>query len=568
MARIKNRAKKLKESINSSQPKIFKMGGYVRKSVVDDSIENQKLFIQDYINDSEDLILHSFYEDNGKTGTNFTRSGFESMMNDVRTGVIDGIIVKDITRFGREHLIIGDYIEKVFPFLGVRFISILDRYDTIMPGCSKEILTIKLKSLIGELYSLDISKKVKGTAKIKAEKGECYGNNSLSYGLRVKPGEKIPEVDYRPAKIIRKIIGWYLGGASNQIIRYKLYNRRIASPGQYKRIGSVYVPKNMEVEFWGKTSIDTVLTNIEYTGIRVTHKTDESLYDGIKKHEVPENERIYIPNAFPSIIRMDIYDIVQKTRVERKKRFYKKKEEGILPYNSFEENIFTGLFYCGDCGASMGRRNTRIKKNNKFYNLKVFYCRAHMGNSRLCDAKTIKEIELLSIIRKLISTQIAQVQDALCMLDTLCHGCFANELNDIEESINDTKKNELLLMHGKTENLLRYQTGEIDKSEFLKMRNKIADEKKFLSLREAALNKRKGYLIKINSYLLKMAKEILVYENIINQKEEDYKVVTKELLTAFIEKIYLYPNNRIVVTMRYQDLLDHCIGMLNEIQGG
>lgn len=567
MPRKKNRAKQQREKVIDSSVKVYRMGGYVRKSMKEDSIENQKLLIQKYMEESEDLSLHKFYEDNGKTGTNFNRSGFELMIDDMRNGVIDGIIVKDITRFGREHLIIGDYIEKVFPFLGIRFISILDKYDTIVPDCNKEFLAIKLKSLVGELYALDISKKVKGSAKIKAEKGECYGNRSLAYGLKVKPGEKIPHIDYRAAKIIRKIVGWYIAGASNQIIRYKLYNRRIASPGQYRRIRSVYVPKTMEVEFWGRTSINTILTNIEYTGIRVTHKSEKSLYDGIKKHEVPESERTYISDVIPIIIKKDIYDVVQKIREERKNKYTMHRDDGILPFESLDENIFSGLFLCGDCGSYMGRRNTRIHVDGRPYNLKVFYCRAHMNNNRKCDSKTIKEMELLSIIRESIKTLIVQIEDAADTLNTICHGCFTEELNEIESKLKLSKDKEMLIINKKTENLLEYQKGTISEDEFLKRRIEMADCIKGLCTQRTALNKRKSYLNQTRTILQKLSKELLIYNgDISDEKIEDYKLISKELLSVFVEKIYLYQDKRVEIKLRYQDLINQCVIMLVSIR--
>ena len=567
MPRTKNRAMKHNETETVSSGKLYKMGAYVRKSIKEDSIENQKLLIKQYIDESKDLILHQFYEDNGKTGTNFNRSGFDLMIHDVRSGVIDGIIVKDITRFGREHLIIGDYIEKVFPFLGIRFISILDNYDTIMPGCNREFLAIKLKSLIGELYSLDISKKVKNSAKIKAAKGECYGNRSLSYGFKVRPDEKLPEVDYCAAKIVRKIIGWYIGGASNQIIRYKLYNRRIASPGQYRKIGSVYVPKSMKVEYWGKTSINKVLTNIEYTGIRITHKTEKSLYDGIKKHEVPENERTFVPDVLPCIIKTDIYDTVQKIREERKNKFTMHRDEGVVSFESLEENIFSGLFICGDCGANMGRRNRRIQVDNSPYNLKVFYCRAHMGNNRKCDAKTIQEKELLAIIRETISTHLVQIDDAAGFLNSICHGCFKKELDDLEKKLKEIKDKEIFLTNSKTLNLMEYQKGIISKSLFLINKRKFTESKEILYIQKADLKKRRNNLNKVHTILLMLSKELFIHRSSISDKNfADYKVITKEMLAAFIDKIYLYQNNRLEIKLRYQNLLDLCFILMEELK--
>ena len=153
----------------------YRAAGYLRLSEdserkQSDSIENQRYMINQYAKEHEDIEIVMFFEDDGFTGTNFHRSGFEQMMDAVRNGEIDCIIVKDVSRFGREHIQVGDYIDKVFPFLGVRFISIMDYYDSINPDCDRERMILSIKSLVHEMYPRDISRKVHSTFRAKRDR--------------------------------------------------------------------------------------------------------------------------------------------------------------------------------------------------------------------------------------------------------------------------------------------------------------------------------------------------------------------------------------------------------------
>lgn len=186
-----------------------------------------------------------------------------------------------------------------------------------------------------------------------------------------------------------------------------------------------------------------------------------------------------------------------------------------------------------------------------------------MNNNRKCDSKTIKEMELLSIIRESIKTLIVQIEDAADTLNTICHGCFTEELNEIESKLKLSKDKEMLIINKKTENLLEYQKETISESEFLKRRIEMADCIKGLCTQRTALNKRKSYLNQTRTILQKLSKELLIYNgDISDEKIEDYKLISKELLSVFVEKIYLYQDKRVEIKLRYQDLINQCVIML------
>ncbi|ARE60698.1 recombinase family protein [Acutalibacter muris] len=197
-------------------PRIYNVGGYVRLSVEDsgkkdpDTIEVQQEWIEHYIAAQPDMNLCHLYRDNGRTGTNFQRPGFERLMEDVRAGKIDCIVVKDLSRFGRNYIETGNYLEQVFPFLGVRFVAINESFDTLTAERGSDGYIVPLKNIINDAYSKDISRKVSSALAVKQKAGEFIGSWA-AYGYR-KCAEDKHRVEPNPdtAPVVRDIFMWRL----------------------------------------------------------------------------------------------------------------------------------------------------------------------------------------------------------------------------------------------------------------------------------------------------------------------------------------------------------------------
>ena len=188
MARKSRRQSLIAQKETVTQEKVFKTGLYVRLSIEDvrdrkdsDSIENQTYLLKQFVEERPFLQIYSIYTDNGEKGTNFDRPEFNRLMDDVKAGRVNCIVVKDLSRFGRDYLETGNYLEKIFPFLGVRFISINDNYDSFNPENSNEGLIISLKNLLNDVYTKDISKKIISTFRERQSKGEFLGAH-VPYG--------------------------------------------------------------------------------------------------------------------------------------------------------------------------------------------------------------------------------------------------------------------------------------------------------------------------------------------------------------------------------------------------
>lgn len=560
MARTKNRALAVEQqSQTSSIVKISRLGGYVRLSEASsntdsESIINQKILIQKYINENQDLMLQSFYEDDGYTGTNFNRHGFERMLEGVKKGEIDGIIVKDLSRFGREQLEVGDYIEKVFPSLGVRFISILDHYDSIKPGADREKLILSLKSLVHDIYPRDISKKIFHTYRITQDNGEARRGNSVPYGYIVREGEKSYTVEEEAARIVCQIMNWMIGGSSRADIAKKLIERNILTPQQHRMTGKIYGDQCIEANVWADHSLKAMLSNREYTGQRISHKTETCLYKGISSHILPESEYITKEHSHPPIVSGEVFDQLQEIVADRKNKYTQVPKADIELWQSFTENIFSGLILCGDCHRAMLRKNRYIKINEQMCCEKFFVCRLHDRMSQLCDTKRIKESELCEIVVKAVQSRICQIESLSDKLKSFCHdGCQRaikgadNERKIIQKTLKQLEKKRL-------EQYIDYTENHLLQEEFQQSREEYQKQFKFYSKRLKELEKRKKDIIRLEQTQYKLIKEFLAFDGEIFQSEkEEYLRLTSVMIRIFISKIYIYHDKRVELIFQYDD---------------
>lgn len=562
MARTKNRALADGKKSGDAMAKLYKLGAYVRLSKASDysnseSIENQKIILKQYIDEHDDLELYSFYEDDGATGTNFNRFGFDKMIDDVRRGIINGVIVKDSTRFGREHLIVGEYIEKIFPFLGIRFISVLDHYDSMESGCDHKKIGLTMKNIVSEIYSKDISKKIYSSYRVTQKSGEAKGGNTVPYGYIVKKGEKEYSVDYRAAKIVRKIAGWLIGGNSIRTVIKKLYKKNILTPTQHRRTGKIYGDDKTEALLWGKTTICKMIRNLEYTGTRVVHKTECFLTEGIEPHELPKEDYILIAGKNPVIIRTEIFERLQKIMDERKAA--NKHKGNIKSQGAIEENIFKGLIYCGECNSSMIRLNNK----NKY---RYFVCSLHNRATSLCQRESIKELELRRVIIKAIQVRIQLIYDVDTKLEHMYHNMFCGNYFK--------KKQEVLLRKAQQLEIIRrnhyfdFVEKRISKEQLAAEREHYQLKKTYIQSSLEELAEKKTYLKKLEQYQYMIMSRFLVYEKeVFDIQHADYSQLSEDMVAVFVCKILVFSNKRIEIIFKFEDELQELLIAIERYSG-
>lgn len=290
-----------------------------------DSIAHQKAVIREYVKEQEDIQIVLELEDCNRSGTNFCRPGFLALIEAIKKGNIDCVIVKDLSRFGRNLHEVSEYLELIFPRLGVRLISVLDGYDSENPDCLNEMFLLQMKCLIHERYAKDISLKIHTTVELMQNNGRIFG--SVPYGYRREGREGI--IVTEAAEGVRLIYQLALTGMGNQAVASELNRQGYATPLEYRRTGILRKEERLEklcltecdVEKrditgsrWQGSSVGRILENVAYIGRRVCHRSTQCFYRGEKRQNVEREHWIYLDHAYPAIIEKDSFERVQKMR--------------------------------------------------------------------------------------------------------------------------------------------------------------------------------------------------------------------------------------------------------------
>lgn len=370
MARMSKKTKEMQQSGKMTEC-IWNAGIYARLSVdshdrKNESIDSQIEIAKEYIRKSENIVLTECYTDLGKTGTNFEREGFEEMMADVRRHKINCVIVKDFSRFGRNYIETGNYMEKIFPFFNVRFISVSDCYDSHRTQGDNDILAINLKNIVNELYAKDCAEKVRTIKKSKMEQG-CYVGGIPSYGYFARwiNGKKVLFPEEGASDVVRTIYRLFDEGKRIREIIFWLYEQHVHRPSDYKRVGHVHSKEGELLKQWSDQTVRTILTNPVYIGTLVQIRIGDKIYRNGDRHNIEPDEVITVEHTHEPIISEDLfYRVSSKIEEKRKIELQKKK----LPQDTLTEDIYKDLIYCGECGSKLRRT---CGSNRKSYQVSV-----------------------------------------------------------------------------------------------------------------------------------------------------------------------------------------------------
>jgi DNA invertase Pin-like site-specific DNA recombinase len=305
----------------------YKVAGYVRLSKEQydnkesNSITNQKQIINKYVSEHGDLELVDFYIDDGHTGTDFNRPGFDLLLGDLKNKKIDTIIVKDLSRFGRNYIEAGNYIENIFPMMNVRFISINDNIDTKQNSEHSEYI-IPFKNIFNEYYSKDISTKVRSVLKNKKINGEFIGR-SAPYGYLKDPQDKHKFIiDKEASKTIIKIFNMALSGKTRREISDELNSKNIFPPALYKIKNNISNYKETNtMDKWNPEIVNRILRNVVYTGDLVQNKSTLLSYRIHKVVNTLKEDWIITENHHDAIISKEVFEKVQNI-LDRKKGYF------------------------------------------------------------------------------------------------------------------------------------------------------------------------------------------------------------------------------------------------------
>lgn len=499
-----------------------------------DSIRNQRSLLQDFIGKHSDITLVEEYVDDGYSGANFERPAFQRMMEDVRNHKVNCIIVKDLSRLGRNYIETGRYLEKIFPVLGVRFIAVNDHYDSADTKNDVDQIIVPFKNLINDAYCRDISMKIRSQLEIKRKKGQFTGSYA-SYGYAKDPTDKNHLViDEYAAEIVRFIFNLKIDGYSAERIAAKLNEMGVLTPMEYKRFcGFNYNCgfRSYKEAKWGASSVLRILKNELYVGTMVQGKTKKINYKVKACREVEPRNWIKVAGTHESIVSTDIFECVQNL-MRLDTRTAPKKDSAY---------IFSGLLRCGDCGQNMVRRAVKKKEKQYFY----YHC-STFKNGEGCTSHNISDTKLQKTVLEVIQKQIALLikADAVIeQIENIPQQQFGVKVIDSQikalsmevQKYKDLKSN--LYQDMVDEIITREEYRDIKQTFTRKM--EIAEE----SIRGLETKKRK-----MLSHEMRTEKWMEEFKNCRNIETLDRRVVVK-----LIEKIVVYSSDRIEIHFNHAD---------------
>lgn len=357
------------------------------------SITNQKQLILDFVESKPEINIVSIRVDDGYTGTDFDRPAFQLMMDDIRAGKVNCVVVKDLSRFGREYINAGKYIDRLFPFYGVRLIAINDGIDTITRSSSDDF-NITLKNLMNDNYCRDISVKIRSQLQVKRKRGEFLGAFAPYGYMKAEDDHNRLEIDPYAAGVVQDIFRWKLDGYSQDGISKKLTAMGILSPLEYKRsLGYPYKSgfKAQKSAAWTPVAVRRILTNPVYLGI-LTQGIRTCPNYKIKKRIVnDEASWVRYENAHEAIISERAFSLV--SRLLKLDTRTSPDAETVSP--------LAGLLECGDCGAPMVRKTTT--SNGRKYDYSI--CSTYK-NEKACSAHRISEEIIENVVLRLLQEHI------------------------------------------------------------------------------------------------------------------------------------------------------------------
>lgn len=503
-----------------------------------------------------DLKLYEIYTDNGEKGTDFDRPAFNRMMKDARTGKIKCIIVKDLSRFGRDYIETGNYLEKIFPFLGIRFVSVTDQYDSALAEDAEEALLIPLKNMINEMYAKDISRKIITAFRARQEKAEVLPAFAPYGYVKSKTRKYRYEIDEEVADYVRMMYEWKAEGVSHAEICSRLNDMGAVAPARRKYDLGIWHAEKYKHTYWhGRTLID-ILTNPTYTGCIVYGRNPKSLYEGIKMYHAPKEEWRIIPDMHEAIVSQELFDKVQEI-FAKNKRVIDDKTSASKEFRESIVNLFQKKIYCGDCGKRM--RFARMKANGK-KNYNSYACGGYIdSNYRNCSRHTIRYEVVCEAVLSAVKEQIAICSDMEKLLSHLKHGTMHKTVYEQYNGKISYLTAEITKLNIRREQLFENMVeGILDEEEYQFAKCQYAKEAERLSGELELWKKKKETLDKAFEFDTDWTRAVMAVG--------EEPVLTQELVDSFVERVLIYEDKRVEVIFRYADSRSAMVCILEEMQ--
>ncbi len=523
-----------------------------------ESIDGQVSICREYIEEHPFLNLVDTYIDNGWSGTNEDRPEFQRLLDDIRDGKIKALVIKDFSRFSRNYIEAGNLLENIFPAMGVRFISVADRYDSYETDGSAQSLLIPLKNLINSYYSKDISKKVSTAVHTKQLAGE-YIPGMIPYGYMKSEKEAYRfDVDAETAPVVKRIFAEKLSGKNFHEIARGLNSDGILSPGKLRYMRGQNAKEMYADSIWLPATIKHILKNPVYLGNLVFGRKTKALYLGQPdtKNEPDESKWRILPDMHPALIDRASFEKI-RLDMDKTAKAYIKKTEQSKKFREKHPPVFSHI-RCGDCGANLNYARYR-NKSEKNYAAK-YYC-PNRAYYRCNSTHCIRENKLAEIVGSLLADHISMFADIHAAVEKMKNTGYTTdrqramdkEISDIIAQLQKRQRNRETLYED-------YADGILSAEDYIYHKQKYDEECKTLSSRLNTLEvsrRRLAKTLSADNAWLKNIKALI-----------KTKTVTREIADAFVDSITVYDNNgiRVDVKLKYADELETLVEAIKEME--
>lgn len=496
--------------------------------------------------ESADKVLLLTQGDDGYSGANFERPNFQRMIREIEAGRIDCVVVKDLSRFGRNFVEAGRYIDQIFPALGVRFIAVNDSFDSVNGRTSSDRILIPFKNLINDAYCRDISVKVRSQLETKRKKGDFIGSFAV-YGYLKDPADRHKlAVDDYAAGVVKDIFKWKLEGASQQRIADRLNERGELSPMEYKRFCGMRYQSGFQVNArarWTAVAVGRILRNELYIGTMVQGKRTTPNHKVKKTLLKPSEEWVRVEGSHEPII--DKGDFLAVERLLLQDTRVAPKEETVY--------LLSGLVFCGDCGHGMVRNS--VCRNGKTY---VYYMCGNNRTNGKCSSHRINNRQLEQSVLVALQQHIAQTADMGRVLAYI-------EAIPYHQAEVEKADRQLLKKQEEAEKYTRLKTslyeslmdGLVDKGEYLELKA-LYDRK----LREAQ-KAMAGLREEMESLFQNRTDDTHRIEQF--EKHQNLTELTRHIAVTLIERIDVCEDCRIQVQFKYQDSYERALSHIESV---
>ncbi|HJB15835.1 MAG TPA: recombinase family protein [Candidatus Blautia excrementipullorum] len=516
-------------------------GLYIRLSKEDgdkeesDSVSNQKKLLEEFLEGKAEIGLKDFYIDDGYTGTNFERPGFRRMLNDIMEGKINCVIVKDLSRFGRDYIDTGFYLERFFPEKNVRFISLIDGIDSEKQSYD---MLLPIKNIFNEQYARDISRKIYATILAKQKAGDFVGAFAC-YGYRKHPKEKNRlSIDEEAAAVVRRIFTLFVQGISKRQIAELLNQEGIPCPSEYKRLcGENYRNAHgAEKMRWTYSTVHQMLGNEIYTGNMVQGKKHQKMHG--RQQMMPRDKWIRAKGTHEPVIEPELWEKSQRLLRQRRKEVCR----------VYEQPILSGLLKCGDCKKNMILNRWKRADGSM---AAVYYCGTYKRRGKTeCTPHALPA----EAAENMVKDDLKKILDSACLYKNEIEKMFV-ERRETDRAGREILKteNKLILLKKRRQSLYEdYQDGVLSRDEFISYRSDYLNKEKSLV----------GYLksCRAEQHSEEKKQGMDIQEILRSLKGENPEIADRNTVLEMIDRIEVYESGYLEIYYRFKENPDISFG--------